>query len=828
MSHDSTDRRRLPDYQPMLLMLGFFASGIWLDRFVDCWPVVYPLAGLLALIGWALCFRRPRLAVWRGSFLLGIAVLCAGAGWHHVRWNWVPQNEISQWVGKESVPACVELRITSEPCWIAANDSDAVLNAMPVHDRTRFKAKVLRVRDGSHWQAASGETELIVHARTERFLVGESVRVFGKLVPISGPTNPGQFDFRDYYRARSQFVSVHAMSSDSISVIESTHPWSPWKVLAALRSRLNEAIWECVAPERAGLASAVLLGNRSQLTQDRRAKFLMTGTVHLLAISGLHVGILAGVLFFLYRIGLMQRRTFLISTILFVFFYAWLVEFRAPVTRASILIILLCVGRLRGRGGFSLNWLAFAGLIILLVNPADLFQVGPQLSFLAVATIKFGQDWIFWPPPSDPLKHLIAYTRPLHVRTIYWLGRKIRTAVLVSGLIWLVAMPLVAYRFHLFAPVALVVNPLLLFPIALALYGGLGVLVFGPFSSLLGSWFGQVCDANLGLIERTIGVAQQVPGSHVWTTGPTSGAVAAFYLGVLVLAGFPKTRVSAGAFVTFVLGWIALGWFASNGIVEYRRMSSERDLLCTFVDVGHGTSVLIELPDGRNLLYDAGSLGASSYAAQNIAAVLWSKQIEHLDAIVLSHADVDHFNAVPELCERFSVGIVYMTPQMLADQSSAVQLLQQWLNESSIRMEPLSAGDQLRVSGAKVEALMPPALGTGDTDNSNSVVMLIEYRSRRILLTGDLEGNGLRILLSQPSLDVDVLLAPHHGSPNSEPEAMKAWCNPEIVVISGSGKRIASGAASAYECFGIKLLRTDAAGAVAIRVGRGSQTHLLN
>ena len=137
----------------------------------------------------------------------------------------------------------------------------------------------------------------------------------------------------------------------------------------------------------------------------------------------------------------------------------------------------------------------------------DLFGIGPQLSFLAVAALTFGKDWVFWPPSSDPIKRLIAHTRPFHVRTFYWLGRQLRTACLVSGLIWLVAMPLVAYRFHLIAPVALLVNPLLLIPIAWALYGGLGVLTFGWFFSPAAKIFGRFCEFNLAWIEGMIGFA---------------------------------------------------------------------------------------------------------------------------------------------------------------------------------------------------------------------------------------------------------------------------------------------------------------------------------
>ena len=126
---------------------------------------------------------------------------------------------------------------------------------------------------------------------------------------------------------------------------------------------------------------------------------------------------------------------------MFVIFYAWLVEFRPPVTRASILIVLFCFGKMIGERGNAINLLAAAALIVLVINPTDLFSIGPQLSFLAVTTLVLGHRWIFGEPETDPLKRLIASTRPWPVRMLTGVGRSVKTAVLVSAVIWLVALP---------------------------------------------------------------------------------------------------------------------------------------------------------------------------------------------------------------------------------------------------------------------------------------------------------------------------------------------------------------------------------------------------
>jgi len=369
------------------------------------------------------------------------------------------------------------------------------------------------------------------------------------------------------------------------------------------------------------------------------------------------------------------------------------------------------------------------------------------------------------------------------------------------------------------APIALIVNPLLLLPIAFALYGGLGVLVSGWFSPWLGSMFGAVCNWNLSLIEWLIAVANTVPMSHVWTAGPSTVSVIVFYIGLFFLAIFPATRLSAKWFLLSVLLWTVFGWWVPTAIGLIYKRETEQNLVCTFADVGHGTGVLVQLPNGRNLLYDAGSFGSANYSARNVSSLLWHHGIEHLDAVVLSHADVDHFNAMPQLCERFSIGVVYMSHQMFVDQSPSVLRLIEVLRENEVPIVELSEGDQLLGTHASIETLGPPMLGTGGSDNSDSIVLLIKYKSRKLLLTGDLESTGMRILLAKDPCQVDILMAPHHGSVNSSPTELAEWCDPEIVTISGSENRVGNRVEEIYVASGARVFRTDQDGAVRCEIG---------
>ena len=154
----------------------------------------------------------------------------------------------------------------------------------------------------------------------------------------------------------------------------------------------------------------------------------------------------------------------------------------------------------------------------------------------------------------------------------------------------------------------------------------------------------------------------------------------------------------------------------------------------------------------------------------SVSDFLWSRGRTHIDAVVISHSDVDHYNALPELLRRFSVGVVYVSPIMFDGATAATETLWHAIEQAGVPMREIYAGDRLRSApDCAIEVLHPPRRGTLGSDNSNSVVLDIQYRGRRLLLPGDLESPGLDELLAETPLDCDVVLAPHHGSMRSDP-----------------------------------------------------------
>jgi competence protein ComEC len=228
----------------------------------------------------------------------------------------------------------------------------------------------------------------------------------------------------------------------------------------------------------------------------------------------------------------------------------------------------------------------------------------------------------------------------------------------------------------------------------------------------------------------------------------------------------------------------------------------------------------MRVPDGKTLLYDAGCMGSPVFAERAISSVLWSQGIRHLDAVIVSHADADHYNALPGLLKKFSAGIVYVTPLMFDRPTPALTALADSIAAAGVPIEIIASGDRLRsAEDISIEVLHPPRKGVLGSDNANSIVLAIEFQGRRVLLTGDLESPGLDDVLAEEPYDCDVLMA--HGSRFSDPPGMARWCAPEWVVISGSRSDLQPAVAAAYSSRGGAVLHTARGGAVRATIADG-------
>lgn len=674
--------------------------------------------------------------------------------------------------------------------------------------RSTADVEITAYRREGVWTELGGRARLVVAGTADHLLPGDLVRLDAEAERIKPPTNPGEFDVRDVYSVRQQATRVKAASPDHIRLVQ-PGPISAARVLGWMGNRGEQVLQRLLGEETSALAAAIVLGRREAVPEELRIELLETGTIHLLAVSGLHLGILAAALWLLLTgFGLNPTaRTVLVIAACAV--YMALTGGRPPVLRAFLLISVWMVGTRLGRPRDGLNALATVGFLLLIYNPAIVTRPGPQLSFLAVAVLLWASRSTFTAPAkeSDPINELIASTRPAPLRYLRARTARLWSVVAISGWVTLFTTPLVWHQFHVISPVAVVANVVISPLLSIALITGMATALCGSVSDILGAPFAFVTHGSLEAIVVLVRLFASLPYGHFWFPSPPGWLVLSFYATV-TLAFWRSLR--PGFFVAIFVIWTSIALAIATRPMDL----DDAELRATFVDVGHGTSVLLQTADSV-WLYDAGRMGDPLYSSRSIEGVLWSERIHKIDTLCISHADADHYNAVEQLAQRFRIGRVVVPADLFEATDPPLQRLRQQLQARGIAIEAVSAGTTLRMGPVDAQVLHPPAQWQGASDNAQSLVLCIKVGDRVLVLPGDLEGDGTELVLASPPPPRDgVLMAPHHGSLQQSPAPLLAWCRPRIVVISGGERAARREAVQAAGQMGAEVFVTSRDGAI--------------
>ena len=788
---------------PLLVGLVFLAVGIILrERFgiaipylaVMCVAAIILLASFIVrspatriLTIWSLCGLIVLLGSWVHDlrvdrFERDLALCPAPDDWQPVHLRGVVDSipafrpDTSPFVRRSSVVGQVV-----ESAWVTSVDilCDAVLN------RRGEKHQAIPLR---------GKLRLWIPGRHRQLLPGTEVDCLIKWRLIAPPSNPGQIDTAKRLRQQGIFTQGFAKTSDQIEVGSWRRWWFVSHTIGRIAMAGDRAIERYVGTNQAPLASALVLGQRSQIEWELQESLLETGTIHMLAISGLHVEMVALSITGLCLVLRVGPRSMLIIICGSVIVYALICDARPPVIRASALVVIYAVARLVGFRINSINALSFVALGLLVWRTDHLWDTGTQLSFLAVAMLICVASVARQQP--DELDELLEQTASPAMRWTRSLLRYSGNVIAASGWVWLVTTPIAISTFHIMAPAAIVMNLLLIIPLWLSLISGLMVALFGSWLPLVGYPLGWICSGSLWITQAMVEATSQIPGSHFWVPAPPTWWLIGFYIllvSMLAWLGF-ATKARRWIFITLLL-WLVFGTFPwldifPNSPLIAKLFSSQQDtrtsgFAMTFVDVGHGTSIIVQTPEHECWLYDAGKMGDPDKAFYPMANCLWAFQIKRIDRLILSHADADHFNAVEALSKRFAIGQVVTTQRFLHSSDTAMRPVLKLLQKREFPTVTPHAGEFLHQQAWSCQVLHPQVHETEATDNADSLTLLMQYAGRTILLPGDLEGEGTRRMLRGPPTKVDVLMAPHHGSLADSPAPLLGWCKPKHVVISG-------------------------------------------
>jgi competence protein ComEC len=566
------------------------------------------------------------------------------------------------------------------------------------------------------------------------------------------------------------------------------------------------------------MVEALVLARREHLDPDLREAFALSGTAHLLAISGFHVGVFAGLLLGLLRLlSVLPQRALPMAA---VGSWIYVLSIGAPdaAARAALLFTLLAMARLRGVPPMSVGTLASALLVLLLMNPGALVSVGFQLSFAGTwgilvlrkpvsGLLRRGWGKGGGAPDGSPLS---------------WL--KDGTDGLAAGIsATLPTLPLLAWHFDRISlvgiPATLLAAPL----VSLAIPGIATTLVLSVVAPVPATFLAGGVVLLLDLLRTMVMWAAELPGASLWVS---RGGLLLFLGGgggVLLLLrqlGVGRIRAQARWGVSTLVGFAAL-------LLRPLLPGPERMEL-HLLDVGQGDAVALRLPDTRWVLVDAGPAGAGFDAgARRVVPHLRREGVRRVDLLVLSHAHLDHLGGAPAVLRNLEVGGV-LEPARLHPSRAYRETLELGRTRE-IPWWPAQAGTSVLWGEVRFSVLHPDPAHPEREANEDSVILLVEWGEIAILLTGDAYGaQEVALLPELPRLT--VLKAGHHGSRTSTSQPLLDRTRPELTLLSlGDGNRYGHPHAEVMDrlqASGTRVIRTDWDGSTVIRLTRGGRWSL--
>ena len=733
--------------------------------------------------------------------------------------NNAPPNDIRNLVGSKATPATIRGVIVTEP-YIDGNDWK--FSKFTFTDRiSSFYLELTEAEATTGWINTSGLVRVRVNEPIFDLRVGDRVQLYCLLNKFNPSTNPGEFDMAKYMARNGVFVAgsadsrqaIELLSNDAIGLFTKAKSWlSRIAVNALLGGPYPQTQSE-------SLLLALVLGQRTTIDKDTYTAFRKTGLLHFVCLSGMNFAMVIGFVWWVCKTaGLMKPGRAIVCTITAVIFLMVVPE-NAPALRAAIICFAFCASFIFRRKSNPFNSLALAAIVLLLMKPTGIFQADWQLSFVSVLGIL-----LF----SKPIQNFLTETtsgwfvepekQNLTSRSIFKIVSLIIPVCAVSVAAWFANVGILLYHFYgiqyLTSVWTVLVSPLIGL-VSLLGYLKLVVAIFLPsVSALMGIAINHLSDLLIWVVKLFAGL-----NISEMLTGKTNIAVILLFYGLIVFAFFFRLRNPA--IKKAICATATLTLIASLTIPWWQRTHGD-NLTVTVLDVGHGQAILAQMPGGRNILLDAGSQNRSDVGTRVISPFLRYNGIRNIDAVVISHPDIDHINGLLETLDNCKAKAIYSDDLFFDNQKNKapVKLLREELARKSIEIKPVE--DKIPITCPATVKLLWPNKTVYEDDkisaNDKSAVTLIEYAGKRVLICSDIEKFAQReILRLYPDLKADVLIMPHHGSAKTT--------EPSFVDKTGATVTIASNSESSYEKGqvirprqGLKSYYTGKNGAVTIRI----------
>jgi competence protein ComEC len=709
-----------------------------------------------------------------------------------------------------------------------------------------LRAETLKHKNASH--RVIGKIRVSVREPGPDIAKGDRVMFRSRLRQIRNFNNPGGFDYQRFMAFQNIWRSAYT-PGNRLKVVHKNSAKDLPQRLHAARLAVAALIDRAGKQAPGAVLKALVIGDRSAISTEVRETFNRAGVGHILAISGLHIGIVATVAFFFFQKLLClikpllwrawTRKGAAIFSIFPVCIYGLISGMSPSTQRAVIMVTAFLMTFLVEREIDTLNTLSLAAFVILIIHPPSLFSISFQLSFMAVLSIVYGLSRIRMRQPAVGGKAKTAVGRQLR--------RKLTAFFLVSLLAICGTLPLAMFYFNQISVIGLVANCIV---VPLVGFGvipcGLFAVFIYPFSSQIAYGCVQACILMLDYVLILVNFLARLPFAAIKTFTPSILETICYYvLGWVVLdrltaesiQGFTDENFSPGSQpgvssinYSFYRGRSGLGrlftlttaiqrWLAEQlagkkraiaGLVVILVMAADAsywlfqrywnaELKVTYIDVGQGSATLLELPGGDAVLIDGGGFSdnnAFDMGARVIAPFLRRKKIRTVDTLVLSHPNSDHLNGLIYIAQDFNVKTVWTNGE--ARDTSGYKEFKEIIDRKHLDFPDFRYLPRKQlINGVEFSFLYPPAdflarkaAEKWRTTNINSLVLKVSLGDIAFLFPGDIETRAEKELVDLAAADLacDVLLVPHHGSRSSSSRAFLSKTQPDVAVISAGWK----------------------------------------
>lgn len=676
------------------------------------------------------------------------------------------------------------------------------LATMVSFDGTSSRAEIdtlfIRFADPAKLTPIQGKLSLYLHGIWPKKLVpGTTLAIRVKLKRPTSFKAQGVFDYTQFLAQKNIWITGTIASPFFIHNVEIDTPfyhsllYTPEKLRSWIGYKIDQAV-----PDTAGLYRAILLGDKSQLNDNLLEDFKACGLMHILAISGLHIAVIATffytTLFFLLRCStylMLHYNIRKIAAVLClppVLFYSLLTGGNTPVVRALLMAVIVLVALCINRRKSPAPLLGLAAFLILAYNPQQLFTASFQLSFTAMVGILF-----FLPR----LKYILEIKENPHNKKIdatsartNKLARVVWAAFLLSLVATMATLPILLYNFNRVSLIGSVVN-LVIEPLICLWSLPLGIIAL-PFLQIapsLGEWILYLGSFGLSSSTYICHHLSELPFAQIWLPTPSKWLIGIYYIGVVLLL---RKRNSRGFILGSILVVISLWLFIYSP--QSLTKSWQGKTVVSFIDVGQGSSTLIEFAGGYRVLIDG---GGSSYSNETVGSkvlgpLLWKKGINKLDAVFITHADGDHYNGIPFLLAHFPIREIIVASKE-GHSSSLNEMLKRAARLGS-NIHIAKESDVFHYGTATIQCLYnftTKKNAATRAEENRGILLKAKTQGVSFLFPGDIDVIAEQELL-QLDIQADILLSPHHGSLTSNSESFLKTVQPETVIVSaGMGQK---------------------------------------